>query len=91
MFRIFVIAVGCVLFNHVETRYAQPNNHIDAGDTNQDVQKSFNPRHTEGNPSYTVEAEDSDCKPVKCANNGQNKRNNRKHVESLFQIAFPPC
>ena len=86
---VLVISVGRVAFNHVETGYAQPNNHVDAGYTYQDVQQSFKPHHTEGNPGNTVEAEDTNRKPVKRADNGQNKRNNRKNVESSFQNAFP--
>ena len=88
---ILVISVGCVAFNHVEVRNAQPNYHVDTGKSYQDVQSSFKPRHAEGNPSYAVEAEDTNRKPVKRADNCQNERNNRKNVESLFQNAFPPC
>ena len=89
MLGVLVISVGGVALNHVETRYAQPNNHIDAGDTHKDIQKSFKPRHTEGNPGNAVEAEDTNRKPVKRADNGKNKRDNRKNVESSFQNALP--
>ena len=91
VFRILVISVSRVALYHVETRYAQPNYHIDTGNTHQDVQQSFKPHHTKGNPGNTVEAKDTNRKPVKSANYGQNERNNRKNVESLFQNASPPC
>ena len=91
MLGILVISVASVALNHVETGYAQPYYHVDTGKSYQDVQKSFKPRHTEGDPSYAVEAEDTNRKPVKRTDDCQNKRDNRKNVESLFQNAFPPC
>ena len=73
---VFVISVSRVALDHIETRYAQPDDHIDAGNTYQDVQKSLNPTHTHGNPGNTVETKDTNSKPVKRANYGQNERNN---------------
>ena len=91
MFGILVISVSRVALNHVETGYTQPNDHVDAGNAYQDVQKSLNPRHTHWDPGNTVEAKDTNSKPVKRATYGQNERDNRKNVESLFQNVFPPC
>ena len=91
MLGILVISVSRVAFYHVEVRNTQPNYHVDTAKSYQDIQSSFKPRHTEGNPSYEVEAEYADSKPVKRTDDCQNKRDNRINVESLFQNAFPPC
>ena len=91
VFGILVISVIGVVFDHIKARNAQPNYHIHTGNAYQDVQKSFEPGHAECYPSHTVEAENTNRQPVKRAYYRKNQRNNRKNIESLFQIAFPPC
>ncbi len=88
---VLVISVTGLVLYHIEARDTKPHDHIDSRNTDQNVQQSFYPRHTEGDPVYKIETENTDQKPVDCTYNCQDKRNHRKNVESLFQIAFPPC
>ena len=85
VFGILVVSVRRVGIHHFETGYAQPYYHKYARYAYQDIQQSFQPYHTEGNETYEVESENTYGKPVKRADNGKYKRNNRKNVKCLFQ------
>lgn len=64
MLGVLVVAVGIVRLHHIETGYAQPHYHINAGYTYQDVKQSFEPYHAEGNKVYKVKPENTYGQPV---------------------------
>lgn len=88
---IFIIAIFARVAYHTATGNAQPNDHKYARYTDQDIQQSFQPNHTESYPVNDVETENTHGKPVDCADDGQDKRDNGKYVKGLFQNDTSLC
>ena len=62
-----IVTVAVVVTNHIEVGQTQPHKHVDTGNTHKNIQQSFQPSQAKGNPVNKVKTENTNRKPVECA------------------------